>query len=338
VSRAERRSCVRTKPSPLLPGLPQAGAKSEVPRPGEDAGAGIEVYLFGRVRVERGGRPLPNLTCAKARELLAFLLIHRDRPHRREAIADLLWGVDGHGDPRKTLRQALWRLNSVVCAAPPLFASQGEEWIQVGPDARIWLDVAAFESVWQEIEASPNRSLPGPALPKVRAALDLYRGELAEGSDWEWCHFERLRLRDLFFALSDAAMSSYLEAGDLTSGFHLGFEILRHDPAREKTHQRLMLLHALAGDRSAALRQFDRCVAALREELGVEPSRATCDLFEQIRDGREAIDRHSVAGTKQQELTSVLEGLRHLRMLLSEARREVHVKIEAIERAFGPQE
>ena len=44
-----------------------------------------------------------------------------------------------------------------------------------------------------------------------------------------------------------------------------------------------MRLHYLAGDRTAALRQYERCLIALREELQVPPAQATEDLCKQIR-------------------------------------------------------
>ena len=47
-----------------------------------------------------------------------------------------------------------------------------------------------------------------------------------------------------------------------------------------------MRLHHLAGNRSAALRQYERCVAFLRQELDVDPSAQTVALYEQIRSDR----------------------------------------------------
>jgi hypothetical protein len=47
-----------------------------------------------------------------------------------------------------------------------------------------------------------------------------------------------------------------------------------------------MRLRYLAGDRTGALRQFERCAAALDSELDVLPSRATVHLYEQIRGDR----------------------------------------------------
>jgi hypothetical protein len=39
----------------------------------------------------------------------------------------------------------------------------------------------------------------------------------------------------------------------------------------------------LLGDRTAALRQYERCVNALKRELGVSPERRTIDLHRQIK-------------------------------------------------------
>ena len=73
---------------------------------------------------------------------------------------------------------------------------------------------------------------------------------------------------------------------DYEAGQFYGGLLLQQDRAHERTHRQLMRLHYRAGDRTAALRQHERCRAALREELGVEPDRRTAALCEQIRADR----------------------------------------------------
>ena len=51
----------------------------------------------------------------------------------------------------------------------------------------------------------------------------------------------------------------------------------------EPTYRALMRLHALNGDRTAAVRAYHDCAAILQRELGVEPSRATRELYERLR-------------------------------------------------------
>ena len=58
--------------------------------------------------------------------------------------------------------------------------------------------------------------------------------------------------------------------------------MLRHDPLREETYRLLMRLHALNGDRPAALRAYHVCVTVLRQELGVEPDGATRRAYQRL--------------------------------------------------------
>jgi len=57
------------------------------------------------------------------------------------------------------------------------------------------------------------------------------------------------------------------------------------DNARERSHQFLMRLFALHGERGRALEQFEWCVRILNEELGVVVSAETAVLADQIRTG-----------------------------------------------------
>ena len=52
---------------------------------------------------------------------------------------------------------------------------------------------------------------------------------------------------------------------------HAG-ELLALEPLSEEAHRRVMRLHYLAGNRSAALLAFDRCEQALKDEIGTRPS------------------------------------------------------------------
>ena len=57
------------------------------------------------------------------------------------------------------------------------------------------------------------------------------------------------------------------------------------DPLHEPAHRLLIQLHAWAGERGAAVRQYQECVKVLQEELGIEPEPETTALFEAIRGG-----------------------------------------------------
>jgi DNA-binding SARP family transcriptional activator len=149
-----------------------------------------------------------------------------------------------------------------------------------------WLDVGLLERACAQIQGVPRATLSSSAAHALREAVAAYRGDLLEGWYNDWCLEERERLEVLYLGAL-AKLLTYSEAhGEYEHGLAYGNRILRCDRAREHAHRGLMRLYYRAGDRTAALRQYDRCVAILREELDVAPTRRTQTLYEQIRADR----------------------------------------------------
>jgi DNA-binding SARP family transcriptional activator len=247
----------------------------------------LGIGLLGKLTVRRGAQPLDGFSAAKVQELLGYLLMHRDRPHPRESLATVIWGDCPSGQAKKQLRQVLWQLQGALDQhAEPTDSALlvvRPEWISLNAATSFWLDVAALEEASALAAGIAGSDLDEGMAHLLESAARLGEGDLLEGLYADWCLVERERLRNMYLAIREKLMA-YCEAHGLyEQGLAHGEAILRHDQARERTHQRLMRLHARAGDRVAALRQYERCVAVLDEELGVGPSRRTVALHEQIR-------------------------------------------------------
>jgi WD40 repeat protein len=126
----------------------------------------------------------------------------------------------------------------------------------------------------------------------LRQAVELYQGDFLSGfyvSDNEvfeaWALLKRETFHrqalETFYHLTAwyEGQGNYKEAGRYAQ------RQLELEPWREEAHQQLMRLLALAGQRSAALAQYDTCRRILTVELGVEPGAETVALYEQIRTG-----------------------------------------------------
>ena len=92
----------------------------------------------------------------KVRALLAYLAVEADRPHRREALAGLLWPDRPDRDALSNLRYALASLRRTIGdhAATPPFLLITPQTIQFNPASDHWLDVAELgrqiaDSRWQ---------------------------------------------------------------------------------------------------------------------------------------------------------------------------------------------
>ncbi len=302
----------------------------------------LRIGLFGKLSIHWDGLPVDCLDVAKAQELLCYLLIYRARPHPREALAGLLWGDSSSAQSRKYLRQVLWQLHA--CLDRRAGASVGPvvlldaDWIQINPEAALWLDVDIFEQAYSCVQGVPGRDLDTPAKRFVEEAVVLYQGDLLEGWYQDWCIFERQRFQTMYLAMLDKLMAHCEAHEDYEPGIEYGMRILRYDYAHERTHRSLMRLHYRAGDRIAAMRQYERCVEALRDELNVAPSRQTVALYERIRGDVGASSARQL--TPDAEPGSAEEALGQLREILSvlgELQQQVSRNIRLVEQSLDRQ-
>lgn len=251
----------------------------------------LEVLLFGVFRArDDSGRPLA-LESQRGRELLSFLLLHPGQPHSREVLATVLWGSGAGGGSTaqslKHLRQALWHLH--LALPPGLHAGLlhlGGDRIELRPHADLTCDALSFEGTVGALRGRAGADL-GPAEARALAkAAALYRADLLEGWLGDWCLAERERLHTLHLAALEKLTDHCESCRDWEGGLLYAGQILAFDRASEDTHRQVMRLHFRSGHRTAALRQFAQCERALREELGVQPSRATLTVYECVRDDR----------------------------------------------------
>jgi DNA-binding SARP family transcriptional activator len=67
----------------------------------------LSVRLFGELELQLGDVRLPRLDLARARSLLAYLLLNRDAPQSRERLAFLLWPDSTESQARTNLRHLI---------------------------------------------------------------------------------------------------------------------------------------------------------------------------------------------------------------------------------------
>jgi DNA-binding SARP family transcriptional activator len=246
------------------------------------------IQLFHRFEIRLGEAPVAIET-RKVQELLCYLLLFRRQTHSREVLAGRLWGETSTAQSRNNLRKTLWQLQTLLRTTEEgttgLLVAD-DDWVQLNPDAALWSDVALLETAYRQMEGIRGRALSDAQAELARQAIGHYRGDLLE--DWyhDWCLVERQHYRFMALALLDKLCGYFESRGEYDAAIGYAMRILHHEPARESAHRRLMRLHALAGDRTAALRQYGWCVATLREELDVDPDVQTVQLYAKLQSGQ----------------------------------------------------
>ncbi len=211
-----------------------------------------EITLLGGFAVRVDGCPVPADAWRhrRAAELVKILALADTHRLHCEQVTDLLWPSLAPGAAASNLRKAVHFARASLGAAPAV--SRRGAMLELCPDGQISVDALAFE-------AAARAGLVG--------ALDAYQGELLPEDRYApWAEEPRERLRGLHLRLLKTA--------------ELWERVLDIDPADEEAHRALMQRAIDAGDRRAAVRQFERLRDYLRADLGVGPDRTSVALYE----------------------------------------------------------
>lgn len=212
---------------------------------------------------------------------LTYLLLHRDMPQSRQSVAFCLWSDSSEAQAHANLRTLLVRLRRVWPTV--------EQFIEITPRTLQWksdhdysLDVAEFEEAANQAKYPIGDIDLQTARPDLERAVHLYHGDLLPACYDDWIMLERERLRQVFVNAIHKLIELLEKQHELVSAIgHINY-LLKLDPLDETTYQLSMRLHALRGDRAGIVRIFEICSAVLRQELNVEPSPATREMFQSL--------------------------------------------------------
>ncbi len=266
--------------------------------------ARLALWFLGGFQVLLDGQPVTEFKSNKARALLAFLAIEADRPHRREMLAGLLWPDRTDRDALSNLRYTLASLRRTLgdrsAATPFLLITHNN--VQFNQASDHWLDVAEVErSVARAIAGRQIRNhplsggderRPAAGVDELQQAVALYRGGFLEGFSAgdaapfeEWALFRREQIQQQVVAALGTLVAHLEARGRHGEAQAFARQQVELEPWNEEAHRALMRALALAGDRNAALHQFQACCRILRDELSVDPAEETVALYQAIRAG-----------------------------------------------------
>jgi DNA-binding SARP family transcriptional activator len=302
----------------------------------------LRIYLFGQFGVEYQGRIMAGFESSRVQELFCYLLLNRHHRCSRDSLATLFWGDCTTTQSRKNLRQTLWHLRTALktdTADTGLniedILGSNADWVQVKLNADCWMDVDFFERVWNKIKHAQGKDLDAASVQEVRSAVALHKSSLLDGNYADWCLHERDRLLNICIAMLVKLMEYSETHCEYEACLAYGARILSFDCAHESTHRWLMRLYYLLGDRAAALKQYQHCETALRDELFAQPDRQTQALYRRI-----LADRQNVASPIDVEaeaalLLDVLGDLKQIQIVQSNLLHQVQHDIQLIEETLS---
>lgn len=257
---------------PLLPAISSSDGR-EVLR--------LRILALGEPEVLINDLPIRHWRMARAMELF-FLLLNSDRSLYKEQIITALW-LDSDEQVDQTLRSTFYYLRKVLGAS--CITSRNATYalnLAAAYGNNIWYDVAAFEEQYEVAQAAlaaQNDQVAGSAFEEMTR---LYRGDYVQSFYSNWCIARRDNLRHAFMdAHHQLALIAWRHQQLDKSILHWQ-SALTMDSCLESAHYGLMRCYVRQGKRGMALRQYQRCVTSMRDELSASPGQAMQRLYQRI--------------------------------------------------------
>ena len=245
----------------------------------------LVVQALGDFRVFLNRRQITEWKGNRSKLLLKYFLLQRERPVPVEVLMDTFWRDEEPELARRSLYQAVYLLRQALQAAGGdgalVVSTHGTYGLD--PTLAVWLDSDVFaQHVRSAVDLERRGSVP-EAMAQYELAETLYGGDfLAEDMYEEWTSARRDSLRADYLHVLDRLSAYTFAQQNWPLCLTYTQKTLQVEPCHEAAHQRLMRVYAARGQRHLALRQYAACVERLAEELGVEPSSETVQLYRQL--------------------------------------------------------
>lgn len=290
---SQRRAYKRNKKGAHAPCLPKGGnatVRSERVESPADPGSvtvaipTLHIRLFGGLEMSIGGKRIApeSMRRQKVKTLLAILALNQGKEILRDRLAALLW-PDSPSDTARHNFYSTWSLLKTGLSLPDgtcpyLVRLQHSCKLE---SEFVTSDVAEFDSLCNRLLFNEYGS---EAWGPLYARLDeVYGGELlpSERDNHIIVQAREEYLSRLVDALVSAA-SYFYENNELRTALWFARAAAARDPLREDAYAMLMRVQIAHGQRTAALDTFFKCRHHLSENLGIDPSKQTIDLYRDI--------------------------------------------------------
>jgi len=238
------------------------------------------IQICGPLAIEWDGQRLEaGLPGRQGRLLFTYLIVNRHRHVPRDELAEALWR-----EPDPAVIDA--RLNPLLSKLRRLFGTDtigGRSVIRLClPDA--WVDLeAAGEAVHRAESSVAQQDWTRAWGPALTALFVAERGFLP-GEDAPWIDDVRHQLTELRLRALECYAAAGLGLGgtELAGAVRAGRQLTSLAPLRESGYRYLMRALAAQDNLAEALGVYGQLADRLRDQLGVSPSPATRELYQQL--------------------------------------------------------
>ncbi len=250
----------------------------------------LRIQTLGQFRVWLGERELGEKSWqrGKAKQLFQLLLTKRQHLLAREEIVATLWGESDEETAARDFKVALNALNKALepnreARASAFFIQRHGSSYGFNLASGFQIDAEEFD---RYVTLGLEASVASQAIVLLEKGLSFYKGEYMPDCRYDdWCVAERERLQLLFLRGAERLAKLLLDSKRIDEAIRWCASILMADDCWEEAYRLLMLAYYRQNNRAQAIRIYDKCVANLQKQLGVQPMPQTVDTYRFIMEG-----------------------------------------------------
>jgi DNA-binding SARP family transcriptional activator len=239
-----------------------------------------DVTIFGGDRIYRQDR-FPGL---QGRVVFAMLAAEHTRAVSRDELEAELWGDAPPAASEPAIRALVSKVRAVLVDAglgsDAIASAFGAYQLRLPPDT--WVDLEASADAIHRAEPALREGDLARAVGFGRTAATITGRPLLTGAEGPWVTASRDRLRKIRLRAFDCLAEAWLLHGDAAQAARDAELAIGLDSLHEPSYRLLMRALARGGNRASALRTYERLRTTLVEELGVDPSRETEQVYVEI--------------------------------------------------------
>ena len=248
----------------------------------------VRIQLCGALAIEINGHRVDRgLPGRQGRLLVAYVVLNRLRPIRRDELIDVLWP----DRPAVATDAALSALLSKLRRLLPAGTLEGRRELRLTLPNEAFVDLEVAREAIHRAESALAQRQWHRAWGASQGPLFTARRGFLPDEDADWIQDVRRELDDLYLRALDAYARACLGVGgtELAAAERVGRELITCAPYRENGYRRLMQALAITGNTAEALRVYEQLRILLRDELGVAPSNETLQLHARLLEATQTI-------------------------------------------------
>lgn len=251
----------------------------------------LKVKTLGQFKVMRGRIEVKDSDWKrkKARTLFKIFLTYQNELIPKEKLAEMISPKKDQKSAIRDFKVALNALNNVLepnreARATPFFINKKGSRYGLNPNSSYKVDINEFEDLIKQGIEHYNQNNLENAINCLSEAVNLYNGSFLPNCLYQdWTREIREKYKQLFIQGVEILAEIYYKKQEYQRTIEMAEKLIAEESSVEEAYQLMMKAYNEMGQRSQAIRTYQRCADNLEQELGVIPTQKTIELFKDIK-------------------------------------------------------